>query len=368
MFLLFGIYNILLFITVPSEMVDDKFYIIQILGGSCAVYLSIIADKTTNNMELKLCLFSFLISTIIMGLSKDLFPTDLAFLFFLLFSVLIRFLTWYLLFIFLLLFRIYFLHDWGLFMQISFIYLMDSNLLISLCLYGIILSLLSLVDPILIPKILFSYSGALAMFFLYRAITGKEHFFTYIIYLINGIFLCFLFKNKDAALFFFYLNIIFLLFLTTLTYITNHIHDRRDSKFISSYIINQGKHTFLFVYYGIICLLIRFYHSEQWMNDWANSLVIQVGIIKILIFIFNIVKGEKKGKRDSNRIDSKDDGDSKRDENSNKVKQMEAGSQKENCPVTKSTFNEIKELESHSFSGRKEYSTGIRDPPVKKKS
>ena len=72
---------------------------------------------------------------------------------------------------------------------------------------------------------------------------------------------------------------------------------------------------------------------------------------------------------------------------------METGSKKEDCSVTKSTFNEIQFFESqskdgrgggrpndcssqekhtasNSFSGRKEYSTGIRDPPgrMKKKS
>lgn len=44
--------------------------------------------------------------------------------------------------------------------------------------------------------------GALAIFFLYKARSDKEHFVTSFLYFITGLNLCFVFQNKEGAFYF----------------------------------------------------------------------------------------------------------------------------------------------------------------------
>lgn len=108
--------------------------------------------------------------------------------------------------------------EWGLafLMEILFLYglknrnlngLTNRNLTFSLSIFMIfLLELLVPLDPIwkgiYIKYILCPLSGALAIFFLYKARSDKEHFVTSFLYFITGLNLCFVFQNKEGAFYF----------------------------------------------------------------------------------------------------------------------------------------------------------------------
>lgn len=119
-------------------------------------------------------------------------------------------------------------HDYSgfaLFMQLAFLYglqRMRKNLSLILFLYFYILFILKLLVPLdpLVESyyLLFPLSGALAIFFLFLATSGEEHFFTFFFYFINGLYLCFLFANKEAATYVILLTLFLFIIFSYLTY------------------------------------------------------------------------------------------------------------------------------------------------------
>lgn len=196
----------------------------------------------------------------------------------------------FLFFLFLLIGRIIAFGAWGFafFMQIAFLYVLNYiprvNLTLSLSVYFVSLlavyfvSLLAPLDPV--PS-LFSLSGALAIFFLYKARSGKDHFIRFLLYFINGIYICLLFNNGEAATSFFILNLFLIVIFSYLAYLVTH--KQKGSQFSCEFIflINKGKKEFFFLFYGVIGVLFAIYSPE--MTLWATSLM---GFIQILSFLF----------------------------------------------------------------------------------
>ncbi len=91
-------------------------------------------------------------------------------------------------------------------MQIFFLFLLKDRGCINrtfslpfamICCYSILPFLIPL-DSV-VKYLLFPLAGAFALFFLYIARSEKEHFLSFLFYLLNGILLCILYSNIKAA-------------------------------------------------------------------------------------------------------------------------------------------------------------------------
>jgi len=272
----------------PKELFAAKQRLLLILGGSSSIYFIILAKSLKSKYIL---LTSFVVSTISVCLCLN--KTNVAFI------ILIIYLTVFFFpidffFLSLLIIRTFSFEEWGfaLFMQLAFLFgFTKLSVDYTLSLYFILFWMLTLLipqDPILIVKyILCPLSGAFAIFFLYKARSAKEHFVTYFLYFLNGLFLCFLFQNKEAAYYFLILNLFLLFILAYMAYIRIDIRNKRFSEFPSEFLILilEGKQQFLLKYYGVLLLLVTFYsYEESWMTHWVFSLILQVGLIQFFTF------------------------------------------------------------------------------------
>ena len=171
-----------------------------------------------------------------------------------------------------------------------------SDLILSFFLYMgfLIILYLSSLDPDPLSKyILCPLSGALSIIFLFKARSGKDHFVTYVFYFIDGLYLCFLFhnKNKEGAFYFVILNLLLVLLFTFITLLKLQRQNLPGSQFTSQFIflLSKGKDKFLFILSGTVSVLIKFHFYEKWMDNWATSLILQVGLVHIFFFIFHSI-------------------------------------------------------------------------------
>ena len=188
--------SIFLFVPLsPSDLIK----IIQVVGGSSAILYALISNT---RVEREFCFFSFFFSNLCCFLFIETFSLTMLLIFFFLTLI---FLPRDWVFLLVLIGRCFALEGgFALLMQIAFLYLLkkESRINLTFSLTFSILSLYYLISlfvplEIFLKSLLFPLSGAFAIFFLYIARSGIEHFLSFLVYFLNGLFLCFLFSNIE---------------------------------------------------------------------------------------------------------------------------------------------------------------------------
>lgn len=88
------------------------------------------------------------------------------------------------------------------------------------------------------------------------------------------------------------LNILYCLSLTLLKLVTHHLcFSEFPYQFL--YLIKIAKDAFVFIYFGLVVFLLHFYSHAEWMSLAATSLIFQVGLINIFLFLFKYLKKSK---------------------------------------------------------------------------
>lgn len=233
------------------------------------------------------------------------------------FSLLLLFLPMDYFFFILLVARILVFHTWGLalflFLQIISLFLLkEFGLRKEIWLFyffwiGIVYFIFNKETLMIAP-----ISGALAIYFFLLAKTGKDHFRSFLLFMINSFFYCFFTETvmEEKSIYFFFFILIILLNLIALTFLKLHMQKLPLSKFGEEFnlLVYESKNKFFFIVYGVLILL--FYmaclkknlevgssYNEQklilfWL--WAYSLVFQLGSIGLFQSIFHLKKKTKK--------------------------------------------------------------------------
>ncbi|KAM7459960.1 hypothetical protein LguiA_036036 [Lonicera macranthoides] len=142
-------------------------------------------------------------------------------------------------------------------------------------------------------KLIFSFSGSLAIFFFFLASSGKEHFRAFLVYLINQLFLCFVTENKEIAIYLISIFALLILFFSLIT-IEKHDNDLSVSKFIKNFyfVICEGKQLLFFVFFGLIYLLLTVSGAEELVRALVGTLCLQVAFLNLFPFV---IRSEREG-------------------------------------------------------------------------
>lgn len=296
---LFTLYGLILFIPLPLDLYYTKLRVLLILGGSSSI-LYVIEAKS---LQSKYFMFnSFWFST----LSVCLYLKKIEMAILLIFGyITICFIPIDLVFLSFFIVRSVSFDEWGfaLFMQVSFLFWFKmcnvSDIFLIYLIYFLFIMVLALLitdESIMIAKYLLSpSSGALAIYFLYLARSGKEHLVTFMLFVSSGLLICFLLKKAEAAYYFLLLNLFLFLILANATYINLHVEKKRISEFPTELtnLVSSEKLQYLKTYYGVLLLMATFYSCEDgWMTRWTFSLLLQVGLIQFLGFFIKKLNRE----------------------------------------------------------------------------
>lgn len=297
------IYSALLLVPDSLDILLYKQKTIQFMGGSAAISFIVLAS---NKWEQRFLLNGFFLSSLAAAtLFKLIQPIEaLLYIAIYLFSLLC--LPMNLIFLLVLLARLIIfsgdLFGASLLIQTAFLYCFKQiqqnikKLLVFIVLLHIVFIFCWIfLGTVMLKVMLFPLSGALSIFFFYVANSDKSHVIAFVTYILNGVVLCFLFENHKYALYLLLINLIILLIFIFMTFIVMDRNGRKLSFFPSYFrdILAKGKKRFFFIYFGLVFLLLQKSGSEQWMQTSAYSLIFQVSVLEIFLFLFLMIETDR---------------------------------------------------------------------------